>query len=407
MSEGKDKPKKTTEGFHETEYYSKFHEQEASVPSQPGAEDPTGEIDEETIQELMDATLTAGGSEKSGSTDLDTEIKSDWAENPQEQSPALGTQQGQHTHSQGKTIQRPSRNVVGKRKKPRKKKRWWRYRGKLFTLLKFFFFILLIGSLAGSVWYVEVTNRNTFTELQTEAGAKHSSGDYVGAIECYQKMMNLVPTDDWYRRTRLTFLTAAAHEELWHRDPSSVSNFENALRDYDQVVASDQSEMRVYAVESLLAKSEMLIEKARTENPVNQEDFDEGKHLLEELLANPDYQSNPTVHKGVPHRRLASLIREEDPTRAIDLLAKARSNQGDLEEGYENLEIGLIYRDLLEDPDQAVEFFERVSQNELAPPEVKNLAENLLKELQATDIDDQDLYPEDMLEFFSEKEVEP
>ncbi|MCA9443516.1 MAG: tetratricopeptide repeat protein, partial [Candidatus Omnitrophica bacterium] len=107
-------------------------------------------------------------------------------------------------------------------------------------------------------------------------------------------------------------------------------------------------------------------------------DIERAKDLLEEVIADRTFRANPMVNKGIPFRRLADLIREEDPVRAIDLLEQARKNQGDLEEGYENLEIGLIYKELLDDPDQAVEHFERVHQNELAPREVKQFADQQL-----------------------------
>ncbi len=410
MSEGMDKPKKEGGDFHETDYYSKFHEQEASLEKKGDSGDPSGEIDEDTIQELMDATLT-GGSIGSDSTDLDTGVKADWTEGPpQPDSPTetLGDPKPlDRTLSPRKTIRRKEKGVVGKRKQPRRKKRWWRSRGQIFGVLKFFLFAILLAGLVGSIWFIQVNNRNVYADLQAEAGEKHSSGDYYGAIEKYGELMNLAPKDDWYQRTRLSFLTGAAYEENWKEESGSPADFDEAISHYNRVIEMDEGEMRVYGVEAMLAKSEMLIERSRTMDSEDDLLFAEGKGLLEELVNNPAYSPNPTVHKGVPHRRLADLIREEDPMRAIALLGRARSNQGDLEEGYENLEIGLIYRDLLEDPDQAVEFFERARQNELAPREVKNLSDELLKLLIATDIENPNLYAEEMLDFFPEEEVGP
>jgi len=401
MSEGKDRPKKQHDDFHETEYYSKFHEQEASLPGKTGGDDPSGEIDEETIQELMDATLTSG----EGSGEFDTEIKADWiraaAEGGSSERPVGSKISAKSSISPQKTIRRPEKGVVGKRKKPRRRKRWWRSSGRLWSIFKFLLFVALLAGLTGGVWYARVSNRNVFAELQKEASAKHSNGDFHGAIDAYRRLLESVPEGDLHGQARYSFLIGAAYEEAW-KTGGSESDFRQAVEYFDRTVEIDRSELRVYAVESLLAKSEMAIERDRGE-----ESRAMGMALLEELLSNPVYAANPTVYKGVPHRRLADLIREDDPTRAIALLEKAKANQGDLEEGYENIEIGLIYRDLLEDPDQAVEYFERVRHNELAPREVQNVAEDLLHQIQATDIGNSELFPERMMEFLPEKEVEP
>ncbi|MCA9449985.1 MAG: hypothetical protein KC931_22880, partial [Candidatus Omnitrophica bacterium] len=193
----------------------------------------------------------------------------------------------------------------------------------------------------------------------------------------------------------------------WFRGEGGAVAFGEAIDSYDRAVELDPTEMRVYAVQSLLAKSDMLIEKGKTSEPPDSGSLKEGVRVLQEIIDNPIYRSNPTVHKGIPQRKLADLIREDDPMFAISLLSEGLKNQGDLEEGYENLEIGLIYKDLLDDPDQAVEYFERVRQNELAPREVKKYAEEFLDGIQAGHLDNPNLYPGENLELFSLEEIDP
>ncbi|MCA9438674.1 MAG: hypothetical protein KC978_23010, partial [Candidatus Omnitrophica bacterium] len=218
--------------------------------------------------------------------------------------------------------------------------------------------------------------------------------------EKYQQLLDKVNAIPGYPMAKLQFLMGASNEGYWNKGRGPSESFEKANDHYDRAIELDQGEMKVYAVESLLAKSEMLVAKAGASDSPDPADIERAKDLLEEVIADRTFRANPMVNKGIPFRRLADLIREEDPVRAIDLLEQARKNQGDLEEGYENLEIGLIYKELLDDPDQAVEHFERVHQNELAPREVKQFADQQLEQLKSTRLEPPDLYSPDMLDKF-------
>ncbi|MCA9412641.1 MAG: tetratricopeptide repeat protein [Candidatus Omnitrophica bacterium] len=404
MAEGPGKGNKGDKDFHETDYYAKFHEQEARLnPPDETSEDPSGEIDEDTIQDLMDATLSkAKPSESAGN--LDTDVKADWLaggeKDPDGSRPETGRRPPVGLSPQ-KTIRRTShKGVVGKRRTPSRRKRWWQSKRRVYGALKWVFLVLFFAGLFGTFWYTQVTGRNILAELEAEAGRLHEMGDYAAALEKYQQLLDKVNAIPGYPMAKLQFLMGASNEGYWNKGRGPSESFEKANDHYDRAIELDQGEMKVYAVESLLAKSEMLVAKAGASDSPDPADIERAKDLLEEVIADRTFRANPMVNKGIPFRRLADLIREEDPVRAIDLLEQARKNQGDLEEGYENLEIGLIYKELLDDPDQAVEHFERVHQNELAPREVKQFADQQLEQLKSTRLEPPDLYSPDMLDKF-------
>src|SRR3972149_6864138 len=75
-----DRPEGSSE-FHETDFYSLFQEQNGTLSEGKRSADSRGEeIDERTIQELMDAALQKGSAPSPPSRDtLDTSVREDWA----------------------------------------------------------------------------------------------------------------------------------------------------------------------------------------------------------------------------------------------------------------------------------------------------------------------------------------
>lgn len=246
---------------------------------------------------------------------------------------------------------------------------------------------LLLGGMVGGIGYYQLRGGVTVEDLQREAGIKHETGDFLAAIDCYRQLLERTPPEDWRLQARWSFLLGAAHEGLWNEDRGPSTSFEEGIENYQHAVVSDKTESQLYAVESLLAKSELLVSRARRSIPMDEHSLVEGERILAELINNPLYHSNPTVIQGIPHRRLAILIRNEKPLQAIDLFSESIKRQRGLEQGYETLEIGLIYRDLLDDPDRAVESFRQAENNCLASEKVRELAKGLLDGLQLPPIE--------------------
>jgi tetratricopeptide (TPR) repeat protein len=238
-----------------------------------------------------------------------------------------------------------------------------------------------------------------------KAARFHEDRDYLQAILLYQELRGREEVEDPAYQARLAFLIGGAYESLWREVPSETS-FAEALRSYEEAVGLDRGEMRVYAVDSLLAKAELLInrsQKAEQPDPLLEE---QAWACLAKLIQEPEYRLNPAVHRGVPHRMLAERTEKEDPETAIQLLREARDAQGELEEGVENLRIAQIHLNLLRQPDQAMEYFELVRQNELANEEIRKSAEEALKKLRSADLRSSPLYGQEVEEILPVVEEE-
>ena len=399
-----------SEEFHETDFYARFHEQDASLSESEAGSSPADEIDEKTIQELMDDALRkAGGRADTLPDQMDVTIQEDWtgekpAPKPPPLAPASPVGQGR---SRPRGLQKPmAKPVIGRRQVPRRKRRsplsrhaWRRFGWGL---------LLLLASAGGvaSIWFLEVLPQRGSDISTANAAKAHQDGDFDTAAREYAELRKQVGKDSPTTAAKLAFLHGGALEQLWRKGKRPKESFDAAVAAYDEAARLDPSELLLYSVEAQLAKADILLEEAQNQDPHNLELERLARECLTVLIEDPKYKVNPAVHLGVPHQRLAERLREDDPRGAIDLLLRARNLQGDLEDGEENLAIAEIYRDLLDQPVQADEFFELVKQNELASVENRRVAEDALRELRGGNLEDIDLLPEEAYEILPDIRLE-
>ncbi len=398
--------------FHETEYYSKFQEQDGTLPNreeigapggapEPAPERREEEVDERAIQELMDAALRKGaGMVRDEPENLDTSIRSDW------RAPRVAPP---------RAAEAPPRALRGTRPTPRPSirraadlvadgKRGKRRRGsRLFSRRRIGFFLkalaLLLGTLAlgGGIYYYERLQREGISALLAHAAEAHEGGAYQAAEEYYSMARKVPGGISAQERARLAFLQGGVNEQLY-RSSGEPERRQAAMRYYDEAVESDESEHRGYAVEALLAKADLLAATVEGVSVPDPERLKLAEKELQTLIESPEYTHHPALTLGLPHRRLAALIEAEDPRRAIELLLAARDNQKYLEEGIENLAIARIHEDRLMDTVQAREFYELVRQNELASAESRTVAETALAEIRGLSGEGLDLFQSGLLE---------
>ena len=242
--------------------------------------------------------------------------------------------------------------------------------------------------------------------MMTRAAEMHRKGDYRGAIENYEAVRRQTEERPPSVCAKAAFLEGGARERLWSAGTDPREEFGKALEAFDEAIRLDDSELRVYAVESLLAKADMLLAAARRSSATNTEFLERGEECLRKLVDEPRWQVHPAVRRGIPHRMLAEILRDKEPHLAVDLFTQARDRQGDLEEGIENLSIAELYRDVLDQPDRAEECFERVRQNGLASGEDRRQAEDALKKLRNGMRAETEL-PEEAGEVLPEIDLEP
>jgi tetratricopeptide (TPR) repeat protein len=402
-----DRPDGSSE-FHETDFYSQFQDQNGTLSEgEPKARRPRDEIDEATIQELMDAALQKGGApDPPASEALDTHVREDWAGPAREIVPPK-------KESRRKPRARPARKPLRfARARPARRleetRGARRNEGLRFgrRMSKFAALVGLLGLILWGVYTWGIHPRSGVMAGVARAAEWHASGGYAQAAELYHTLGNRPDTPSSLR-TKLAFLRGGACEQLWRSGQDPGTSFERALSAYDEAIRLDRTELRVYAVEALLAKADALVEEARQSGGGDSKREREGWATLATLIDDPNYRMNPAVHHGVPHRRLAELMREENPVAAIELLKQARDAQGELEEGLENLAIASIYKDFLGEPDRAEEFFESVEQNELASAENRRLAEKALAELREGETQPDDYFPYDSQDVEAEWESSP
>jgi hypothetical protein len=392
--------------FHETDFYARFHEQDASLSESADASSPADEIDEKTIQDLMDDALRkAGGRSAPLPGQMDVTIQEDWTgEKPGPKSPqSASVSPAGPVRSRLRGPQKPmAMPVVGRRQVPRRKRRsplsrrWWRRFGwGLFLLLA------SAGGVAG-ILFLEVLPKRGSDSSSAIAAKSHLDGDYETAAREYDALRNQAGKESPATAAKLAFLHGGTLEQLWRKGFRPKESLDAAVAAYDEAARLDPSELLLYAAESQLAKADMLFEGAQKQEPHDPELERKARECLSVLIEDPRYKVNPAVHLGVPHRRLAERLRQDDPSGAIELLLRARDLQGDLEDGKENLAIAEIYRDSLDRPVQAEEFFELVKQNELASEESRRAAEEGLGELKGTNLEEIDLLPEEVYEILPE-----
>jgi tetratricopeptide (TPR) repeat protein len=396
--------------FHETDFYARFHEQDASLSESADASNPADEIDEKTIQDLMDDALRkAGGRSAPLPGQLDVTIQEDWTGEKQRtkapQSASVSPAGPFRSRLRGQ--QKPmAKLVVGRRQVPRKKRRsplsrrWWRRFGwGLFLLLA------SAGGVAGILFF-EVLPKRGSDSSSAIAAKSHLDGDYETAAREYEALRNQAGKESPATAAKLAFLHGGALEQLWRKGIRPKENLDAAVAAYEEAARLDPSELLLYSVESQLAMAEILFEEAQKHDPHDLDLEQKGRECLSVLIEEPKYKVNPAVHLGVPHQRLAERLREDDPSGAIELLVRARDLQGDLEDGEENLAIAKIYRDLLDRPVQAEEFFELVKQNELASEENRRVADEGLQELRGGNLEEIDLLPEEVYEVLPDIRLE-
>ncbi|MCA9450429.1 MAG: hypothetical protein KC931_25120 [Candidatus Omnitrophica bacterium] len=256
---------------------------------------------------------------------------------------------------------------------------------------------------AGTYYYLAIVQTGP-ENLMKRAAELHENRDYIQAILLYDELRGQEEFSAPDKQARLAFLTGGAYEQLWRSEQGGDEAFEQAIRAYDQTVEMDQSEMRIYAVDALLAKAELLINRSQKSEQPDPQLEEQSWACLARLIQEPEFRLNPAVHRGVPHRMLAERTEEEDPQTAIQLLREARDAQRELEEGVENLQIAQIYLNILNQPEQAEEYFELVKQNELANEEIRKSAERALEELRGDEIGAPPLYGDEILEILPELE---
>lgn len=381
-----DRPDGSSE-FHETDYYSQFQDQNGTLSEEkPKSGGPRDEIDERTIQELMDAALQKTGAPAAPVPPppgeiLDTSVREDWAGPAQEVEPPKADSPKKRIARPARRIERPIRRIsAGTTGSTPRKVNQAGSRGGWGRVVKFLGMVAFSGLFAWGVYTWGIAPRSGVGASVARAAELHAAGAYAEAAEIYSDLRNRLDSVSG-QGARIAFLRGGACEQLWRAGVEAETNLENALAAYDEAVRLDSTELRVYAVEAMLAKAEMLVEDARKSGAIDPQREREGWAVLASLIDDTNYRMNPAVHHGVPHLRLAEWMREENPEAALDLLQKARDAKGELEEGLENLTIAQIYRDLLNEPDRAEEYFERVEQNELASEENRRAAEKALAEL--------------------------
>ena len=394
--------------FHETDFYSLFQEQNGTLSEGKRSTDgPSDEIDERTIQELMDAALQKGGAPSPPSSDtLDTSAREDWA-GAVEDHP--GPRKESHQKPVARPVRKPTRPLPKRPASPEAGTR----RGKKVSLtrlwgqtLKVAGIAILLGTVALGVYIWGILPRSGGLATVARAAELHAAGSYAPAAELYEELEFHTDAASG-PRSKIAFLRGGVYEQMWRGGQDPGINFDRSLAAYDEAVRLDGTELRVYAVEAMLAKAEMLVEEAHRSETVDAKLQREGWSVLAGLIDDPNYRVNPAVYQGVPHRRLAEWMRGEDPEAAIELLKKARDAQGDLEEGLENLSIALIYRDLLNNPEKAEEYFDLVEQNELASGENHRQAEEALDELREGETRPDDFFSYDSHEVETDLESNP
>ncbi len=222
--------------------------------------------------------------------------------------------------------------------------------------------------------------------LLAAAGQLHAGGDYQGALKEYAALRQIEGAVSGSGKARLSFLEAGAAESLWKQGIEPGKNFMLALQRYDEAIQNDQTPMRVYASEALMARAEMNATQALASEPHDASAALAARLALEILLETPEYGASPAVALGIAHRRLAELIRAEDPQKAVDLLLISKDRQGSCCEGVEDLLIAQIYHEYLKDDDRAYEFYSLVKANPLASKENRHTAEEALVGIGGTDL---------------------
>lgn len=229
------------------------------------------------------------------------------------------------------------------------------------------------------------------------AARLHSRGEYQAALQEYARLRQSPQVLAEVDPARLAFLEAGAAESLWKQGIEPAAHFELALRCYDDAIQADQTPMRVYGSEALMAKAEMNVARALAGKPNDASAALTARKCLETLVEAPEYSSSPAVALGLAHRRLAELIRVENPGRAIDLLSRSKQQKGPYSEGLEDLLIAQIYRDILRDEDQAYDFFTLVKNNPSASLTNRQSAEEALTAIDSTGLHTPDvLDPENL-----------
>jgi hypothetical protein len=398
--------------FHETDYYARFGEQKIHLPAvEPEPFAPAGlnvsypppEVNEELIQELMDATMREGaGFRRQGPANLDVSFNGDWRRERVHQ--PLGLSDPAPTAP----ISRPlwsNRATAGWIPRMPFRGTGGNHLFGLKPVLSALLVIILCGFLGwGFIHWQSPQGPEILSTLQS-ASELQASGAYAQALEEYAHLRSLAGTLAPKTAAELAFYEGGAWEGIWRNNPADSNSFEEAAGRYREVAEKDPTELRLYGVEALLALAG-LYEARGGAGSAQVEDLRKAREALETLIQEPAFKDHPVVHLGIPHRRLAELIRKEDPRRAIDLLAAARDSQRFLEEGLENLAIAHIYQDQLHDPGKAEECFEKVRRNPLATEEHRQTAAMAISRLRGTDVAAPDLMTTDLLETLPEVKVQ-
>lgn len=403
--------------FHETDYYSKFQEQDGTLPIQdPETATPSAgkraeeggghqaeEVDERAIQELMDAALRKGaGVIRDEPENLDVSIRADWraprAPAPRESAPSPKTPDGTAARPAPRPAIRKASDLAGEGKRGRRRRgsRLLSMR-RIGFLLKGLGLALLAAGVGGAIYYYERIQREGISALLARAAEAHEAGNYQAANEYYSLARKVPGGLPEHQRARLALLQGGVSEQVFLQTGKPES-WNAAMKFYDEVIAGDQTENRGYAVEAILARAELLATTAEGAPGTAEERFRMAERELVTLVEAPEYKHHPAITLGEAHRRLAAILEAEDPRRAIELLMTARDNQKYLEEGVENLAIARIHKDRLMDPVQAREFFELVRQNELASAKDRAAAETALQEIRGPSGEGIDLIRPELLE---------
>jgi tetratricopeptide (TPR) repeat protein len=389
----KNREEKASE-FHETDYYSRFHEEETLLPGTTPVEnkdksteptqskekkDPIGEQD---IQEMLDAAILEGAGLPTPEPEgLDVSVKADWTTRKQlrpktrasaseKERPILKANTAPRTEFGGRMKEhRPKRRKRRKLSSSRFRS-YWRYIVMLVVLI-----IIAIAAYK----YQEIRYEGIHA-LHNRAMDAHARGNFQEALNIYDLIQRLDTHMTTNSLARLSFIQAGAYESLWRKDPERLIEYrEKAIQFYDKSISADESELQTYSLDSLLAKAEIYSEAALSEETGEADFLAAAVASLVECITSERYNQNPSFLLGIPQRRLAGMIQASDPERAIEILEQARELQGDMEEGLENLMIARIYQNQLSAPFKAEEFFERVRHNELASEESRAIATQALE----------------------------
>ncbi len=228
-------------------------------------------------------------------------------------------------------------------------------------------------------------------DLMADVGRRHSEGDFQGALQQYAALRQIEGVGAGPGEARFSFLEAGAAESLWRKGIESGKNFALALQRYDEAIRSDLTPMRIYASEALMAKAEMNANKALASQPHDASAALIARQSLETLVESAEYSTSPVVMLGIAHRRLAELIRVENPQKAIDLLTHSKNRQGGISEGLEDLLIAKIYHDYLNDDERAYEFYSLVKTNPLASESNRRYAMEALNEIYGAGLQEPDM----------------